>query len=477
MSTIDSDRAFADFDSTSKVRRKSNKTRKLGSGSGASPRKRIARLVSGGSEVVVKITGFGRGAAGIRRQLAYVSRDAKLDLENDRGDLLSGAQDIKDYIEQWQATSSAEKDYKNRRDTVHMVLAMPHSSDEDSFRDASRAFAKRAFGGNHEYVFAMHTPSNDEDTEFAHMHVVVKLRGFDGKRMNPRKADLQEWRETFAEELRRLGLDVQATPRVARGQVVRGESREINQGRERLGRDGKVLVADAVHLQRSAAQVIAEARDGVAPQEDSAVVRARARITGLSAGLLALASVVEKEKPNERPDYDRLDRKRYERVWRTAVHQSGTGNLGPEETAKAIASLRNVPPWHVVPERSAEMLLRADAPGGLGRGSAAGDGLRRSGVGADRAAVAAERARRTVGVREPGEVDELGGPALAERIRAFVAQIPSREQSAAQLQRDALRRKFARERHVDVQPQTARQPNQAPDATLSGPAKPAEPER
>jgi hypothetical protein len=36
-------------------------------------------------------------------------------------------------------------------------------------------------------------------------------------RLNPRKADLQRWRETFAERLRELGIDAEATRQATRG--------------------------------------------------------------------------------------------------------------------------------------------------------------------------------------------------------------------------------------------------------------------
>jgi len=38
-----------------------------------------------------------------------------------------------------------------------------------------------------------------------------------GKRLNPRKADLQRWREVFAEKLREWGVDAEATRQASRG--------------------------------------------------------------------------------------------------------------------------------------------------------------------------------------------------------------------------------------------------------------------
>jgi len=54
----------------------------------------------------------------------------------------------------------------------------------------------------------MHT-----DEQHPHVHLTVQMRGFSGERLNPRKADLQRWRETFAECLLDEGIDCVATPR------------------------------------------------------------------------------------------------------------------------------------------------------------------------------------------------------------------------------------------------------------------------
>jgi type IV secretory pathway VirD2 relaxase len=47
--------------------------------------------------------------------------------------------------------------------------------------------------------------------------------GHDGRRLNPRKADLQAWRERFAGELRLRGIAAEATPRRTRGGVRKAD--------------------------------------------------------------------------------------------------------------------------------------------------------------------------------------------------------------------------------------------------------------
>ncbi|UVW30736.1 relaxase/mobilization nuclease domain-containing protein (plasmid) [Massilia sp. H6] len=107
---------------------------------------------------------------------------------------------------------------KNRRDTMHFVLSMPEGTPETAVLTAARRFAKSVFSANHEYVFALHT-----DEPHPHVHLSVRISGFDGRRLTPRKADLQDWRDSFAREMRDQGIEAEATPRSARGVVRKAE--------------------------------------------------------------------------------------------------------------------------------------------------------------------------------------------------------------------------------------------------------------
>ena len=50
-----------------------------------------------------------------------------------------------------------------------------------------------------------------------HVHISVRAESKHGKRLNPRKTDLHRWRETFAEKLRELGVEAEATRQATRG--------------------------------------------------------------------------------------------------------------------------------------------------------------------------------------------------------------------------------------------------------------------
>ena len=105
---------------------------------------------------------------------------------------------------------------------------MPAGTDEVLLRDAARAFATGTFGGRHDFVFALHT-----DTPRPHVHLAVCSRGREGGRLNPKKADLESWRQSFAQALRERGVEAEATPRRARGVTRKAERGAVRRMRER----------------------------------------------------------------------------------------------------------------------------------------------------------------------------------------------------------------------------------------------------
>jgi hypothetical protein len=104
------------------------------------------------------------------------------------------------------------------RDAFHLVLSMPTRTDPLSVQRAARDFAKLEFSG-FQYAMVLHTFETDPDphpSAHPHVHMTVKAAGLDGVRLNPRKADLQRWREGFAEALREHGIEATTTSRIHR---------------------------------------------------------------------------------------------------------------------------------------------------------------------------------------------------------------------------------------------------------------------
>ena len=123
-----------------------------------------------------------------------------------------------------------------QREAINIVLSMPDGTDERAVREASKEFAHDFFGANYQYVFVQHTFNTDPDPEPSrnpHVHLVVKVRGKDGTRLSPKKADLNEWREAFAQQLRDRGIDAVTSRRRTRFVRSKGESQPLRALRAR----------------------------------------------------------------------------------------------------------------------------------------------------------------------------------------------------------------------------------------------------
>ena len=181
-------------------------------------RAQITRTTQKTPEVMVKITskqGAGKGMVAIANHLDYISRNGKVKLEDHEGRLLNGRVDVKDIKNDW---AEDIPEISNRRETINVIFSMAKGTPAAEVKEAVRDYLKQEFGGKHEYVFALHT-----DTDNPHVHVCIKMAPIKkrSKRLNPRKNDLQRWREGFAQSLRKQGIAANATPRKTRGVTQR----------------------------------------------------------------------------------------------------------------------------------------------------------------------------------------------------------------------------------------------------------------
>ena len=175
------------------VRTKSNRVRANG------------RYTKKPPEVMVKVSGFGYNHAHTANHFDYISRNAKLELEDEKGLIYQDQQTIHQLAQDWNDSDFQQR--KRTRHSTHLVLSMPFGTEPKAVKKAVRSFAKNTFAANYQYVFALHT-----DTDSPHVHLTVKNLSFDGKRLHVRKGLPQVWREQFAEELERLGVAAEATP-------------------------------------------------------------------------------------------------------------------------------------------------------------------------------------------------------------------------------------------------------------------------
>ena len=187
-------------------------SRLRGQSRAAAIRSRIEATVRRAPQVMVKVTGGGRGMAAIRAHFRYITKNGRLDIEDDRGAVEQGKGAVKEIERQWQFGGAYIGEEGHRREAFNVMLSMPRGTNPLIVQKAAREFAKVEFA-DHRYVMVLHDHQANP-----HVHLSVKAESKHGQRLNPRKADLHRWRETFAERLREWGIDAEATRQASRGE-------------------------------------------------------------------------------------------------------------------------------------------------------------------------------------------------------------------------------------------------------------------
>ena len=152
----------------------------------------------------------------IAAHFRYISKNGRLQIEDDRGESIRGAQAVRDLADDWRFSGSLIPDdvrVHGRREAFNIMLSMPRGTDPLAVQRAAREFAKAELAG-HKYVMVLHDHQANP-----HVHISVRAESRVGTRLNPRKADLRRWRETFAEKLRELGIEAEASPQATRGRT------------------------------------------------------------------------------------------------------------------------------------------------------------------------------------------------------------------------------------------------------------------
>jgi hypothetical protein len=159
----------------------------------------------------VKVTGGGRGMKAIAAHLRYISRNGRLEIEDERGQTMRGKEPLRELGDDWRFGGSLIEDKSDRREAFNIMLSMPRGTDPLSVQWAAREFARTELA-DHKFVMVLHDHQANP-----HVHISVRAESKHGRRLNPRKTDLHRWRATFAEKLRERGIEAEATRRAARG--------------------------------------------------------------------------------------------------------------------------------------------------------------------------------------------------------------------------------------------------------------------
>lgn len=175
-------------------------------------RERIAAtVVRRAPQVMVKVTGGGRGMKAIAAHFRYISKNGRLDIEDDRGEVSQGRDAVRDLAEEWRFGGAYIGDASPRREAFNIILSMPRGTNPLAVQQAARLFARQEFA-DHKYVMVLHDHQANP-----HVHLSVRAESKDGRRLNPRKGDLHRWREVFAARLRDLAIEAEATRQPTRG--------------------------------------------------------------------------------------------------------------------------------------------------------------------------------------------------------------------------------------------------------------------
>ena len=265
----------------------------------------LRRATNGSPEVVLKITRGGKTPGHARAHLAYLTRHGRLEALNEHGEEIADKDELKSLLARWRMD---EDPGAGRLKAVHhMIFSMPKDTDPQKLLEAVQAFAAREFAPNHPYVMVLHEPKTDPrhtSAEHPHVHVMVRVRGRNGVRLNPsayvsaerprvnNQPTLAEWRELYAQLLRDRGIDANATPRAVRGvakfpkkrEQFNLEKRTLEQLEATLnGTDAPAgtssrfveqLLQDLQHGGRAARKVVARAADDVLIERREAMVEA-----------------------------------------------------------------------------------------------------------------------------------------------------------------------------------------------------------
>lgn len=228
----------------------------------------IARTVRRVPEVMVKVSGGGTSVGAVKAHFRYIGRE-DFTIETDDGEQLTGKEAASKLIEDWGLDIDADQAqlaYNGRPGRkpgklVHnIVLSMPARTPPEKVLAASRNFARETFEFQHRYALVLHT-----NEPHPHVHLVVRAMGEHGKRLNIRRATLQEWRREFAGHLRAHGVAANATPRPVRGETrvhkrdgifrahARGASTHM---RERVETVAAELLAGSVRTESGKAKLL-----------------------------------------------------------------------------------------------------------------------------------------------------------------------------------------------------------------------------
>lgn len=185
-------------------------------------------------QVMVKISGSSKGTDKAQAHLNYIGRKGDVEIEDEEGQKYKGAEQ-KQLLQSWEAMGmNTTHSEGQRKEAFHIVFSMPKNTNPDAMKTAVKNLVQEEFAG-HKYFIAQHL-----DTDNPHCHVLLAASDDRGARLNPRKADLHNYRVSFVNKLAEQGIEATASRKVHRfkykdskrqGVIHRDKRQNENKGR------------------------------------------------------------------------------------------------------------------------------------------------------------------------------------------------------------------------------------------------------
>ncbi len=220
------------------------------------------RAAAGLPQAVFKITSYSHSAGAVWNRFDYITREGEVEAEGPNGELLD-QEELEQVLEGWNRET---EEGKGRRFAMASFVSFPQGVDEEKATEAARQFFREAFADNHDYVFAAH-----RDTDYFHVHVVVQAAGHDGKQLRIGREDIQDLRMLFAEKAAEQGIELDASPRWARGAEKERTAGAAVEGMLRRWSRPELELAGAVlpsPTRREQLEALIEVRRGRDPEAD-----------------------------------------------------------------------------------------------------------------------------------------------------------------------------------------------------------------
>jgi hypothetical protein len=119
-----------------------------------------------------------RGMKAVIAHFRYISKNGRLDIEDEQGQVSRGRDAVRELAEDWRYGGTLIDDTSHRREAFNIILSMPRGTDPISVLRSAREFAQAELA-EHKYVMVLHDHQANP-----HVHISVRAESKYGRRLN-----------------------------------------------------------------------------------------------------------------------------------------------------------------------------------------------------------------------------------------------------------------------------------------------------